>query len=114
MRRIFVIVVLAGSVISFQAFANCIKDQYGKVVCGKGKCMRDTYGNVFCADVGGGVMRDEYGKVECGIGKCAKDYLGKVWCSKQPAGGAAADSYGKVKCLGACEPGSIARCKKAQ
>lgn len=94
--------------------ADCIRDQYGKVVCGKGQCETDRYGKVFCADLGGGAVRDKYGKVQCGVGNCAKDYLENVWCSKEQGGGAAVDSYGKVKCLGGCEAGSAESCQEAK
>ena len=36
---------------------DCIKDQYGNVVCGKGQCATDRYGKVFCAKEGGGAVR---------------------------------------------------------
>ncbi len=72
---------LAGS----PAEADCIKNQYGKVVCGKGQCETDTYGKVFCAEAGGGAVKDKYGKVQCGVGYCAKDYLEQVWCSRSRA-----------------------------
>jgi len=96
------------------ARADCIRDQSGKVVCGKGQCELDRFGKVFCADLGGGAVRDKYGKVLCGVGNCAKDYLENVWCSKEQGGGAAVDSYGKVKCLGGCEAGSTERCQEAK
>jgi hypothetical protein len=96
------------------AEADCIKNQYGKVVCGKGKCETDTYGKVFCAEAGGGAVKDKYGKVRCGIGYCAKDYLEQVWCSREPGGSAAVDSYGKVKCLGGCEVATSKLCQEAQ
>ena len=85
---------------------DCIKGQYGNVVCGKGQCATDQYGKVLCAREGGGAIRDRYGVVKCGVGLCATDDEGQVKCSTQPGGGAAMDSNGKVKCLGACQDGT--------
>src|SRR5215471_162983 len=82
---------------------DCIKDQYGNVVCGKGQCATDQYGKVLCAKEGGGAIRDRMGTVRCGVGYCAMDDMGQVMCSTKPGGGAAPDSYGKVKCLDACQ-----------
>src|SRR6266702_126664 len=61
--------------------ADCIKNQYGDVVCGKGQCATDQYGKVFCAKEGGGAMRDREGNVKCGVGSCATDDQGEVRCS---------------------------------
>ena len=94
--------------------ADCIKDQYGNVVCGKGQCATDQHGKVFCAKEGGGAMRDQYGDVKCGVGQCAKDDLGQLKCSTTPGGGAATDSYGKVKCLGECQSASKQLCEAAR
>jgi hypothetical protein len=91
---------------------DCIKDQYGNVVCGKGQCATDQYGVVLCAKEGGGALRDRNGVVRCGLGMCATDDEGRVRCSTQPGGGAALDSYGQVKCLGACENGTEQRCER--
>jgi hypothetical protein len=92
---------------------DCVKDQYGNVVCGKGQCATDQYGSVRCAKEGGGAIRDRNGVVRCGVGMCATDDEGRVMCSSQPGGGAAMDSFGKVKCLGACEVGTEQRCEAA-
>ena len=94
--------------------ADCIKDQYGNVVCGGGQCATDQYGKILCAKAGGGALRDRFGVVRCGTGMCATDDNGNVMCSSQPGGGAARDSYGKVQCLGACEEGREARCEAAR
>ncbi len=107
-------ILLALLVMPASASADCVKDRYGKTVCGNGQCETDIYGKVFCADAGGGAVKDKYGMVLCGTGACAKDYLEQVWCSKEPGGGAAVDSFGKVKCLGDCEPGSSARCREGK
>ena len=90
---------------------DCIKDSYGNVVCGKGQCAIDQYGKVLCAREGGGAIRDRNGVVKCGIGMCATNDEGRVMCSAQPGGGAAIDSYGQVKCLGACQAGSEQLCE---
>ena len=94
--------------------ADCIKDQYGNVVCGRGQCATDQYGKVLCAREGGGAMRDRFGVVRCGTGRCATDDNGRVMCSTEPGGGAAMDSSGKVKCLGKCEEGTEGRCEAAR
>ena len=91
--------------------ADCVKNQYGDVVCGKGQCATDQYGKVFCAKEGGGALRDQYGNVKCGAGYCAIDDLGQMQCSTMPGGSAATDSYGKVKCLGACQVASQQLCE---
>jgi len=91
--------------------ADCIKNQNGDVVCGKGQCATDQYGKVFCAKEGGGALKDQYGNVKCGVGNCAIDDMGQVQCSTQAGGGAATDSYGKVKCLGRCQPASRQLCE---
>ena len=105
------------SVLAFTANGNadCVKDQHGNVVCGKGQCVADQYGKVFCAAAaGGGAMKDEFAKVFCGVGYCAIDDMNHVWCSKEPGGAAAVDSYGKVKCMGGCEAGSANLCQEAK
>jgi uncharacterized low-complexity protein len=94
-----------------QAHADCVRNQYGEVVCGAGQCERDQYGEVFCAQTGGGALRSRYGKVMCGTGLCGRNRDSEVWCSTVPGGGAAVDSYGEVKCLGGCEPGTAERCE---
>src|SRR4029453_16129200 len=38
--------------------ADCIRDSYGNVVCGKGQCAPDQYAEVFCAKEGGGAVKD--------------------------------------------------------
>ena len=93
---------------------DCVKDQYGNVVCGGGQCATDQYGSVLCAREGGGAIRDRNGVVKCGVGMCATDDNGRVMCSTHPGGGAAMDSFGKVKCLGACEAGRERRCEPAR
>ena len=96
MKYLLAVAVIGTLFAGFPAEADCIKNQYGKVVCGKRPRETDTYGKVFCAEAGGGALKDKYGKVQCGVGYCAADYLEQVWCSKEPGGSAAVDSYGKV------------------
>ncbi len=114
MTRTAIILFLCVSTASIHAQADCVRNQYGKVVCGKGECAADRYGKVYCADAGGGAVKDEYGDVRCGMGYCARDYLQQVWCSREPGGAAAVDTYGKVKCLGGCEKGSKEFCREAE
>jgi len=92
---------------------DCLKDQSGNEVCGKGQCATDRYGKVFCAKEGGGAMQDEVGNVKCGVGYCAVDDRGLVRCSKKPGGGASTDSNGRVQCLGGCQPATKQLCEKA-
>ena len=68
--------------------ADCIKNQSGEIVCGKGECAKDQYRKVFCAQAGGGALRDLSGNVQCGVGGCAQDSFGTVWCSSEPGGSA--------------------------
>ena len=90
---------------------DCIKDQNGNVVCGKGQCAADQYGKVLCAKEGGGAIKDRYGNVKCGVGFCATDAMGQVKCSSQPGGGAAIDSNGQVQCLGGCQDAAPQFCE---
>ena len=92
------------------AYADCIKNQNGEVVCGEGPCAKDQYGEVYCAAFGGGILRDQNGELKCGIGECARDSNGIVWCSKVQGGGAAKDSNGEVKCFDGCNKGSSDNC----
>jgi len=102
------------AVIAHAQGGNCVKDQYGNVVCGRGQCAMDQYGRVLCAREGGGAVKDRFGTVKCGVGFCATDDNGQIKCSTQPGGGAAMDSYGKVTCLGKCEDASEQRCEAAR
>lgn len=93
------------------AAGDCVRDQYGNVVCGRGQCATDQYGKVLCAREGGGALRDRFGEVKCGVGFCAINDLGEIMCSSQPGGGAAVDSSGKVKCLGSCQMATPRSCE---
>jgi hypothetical protein len=112
--KIAAAILLALAVFSPGANADCVKDQYGKVVCGNGQCETDSYRKVYCAKVGGGAVKDKYGSVKCGVGNCARDSYLEVWCSTEPGGGAAVDLYGKVKCLGGCTEGSADLCEEGK
>jgi hypothetical protein len=112
MKNRFLVACLLTLAAATQVYAgDCVKDQYGNVACGKGQCATDQYGKVFCAKEGGGAMTDEVGNVKCGVGYCAKDDRGMVRCSKNPGGGASIDSYGRVKCLGGCQPATKQLCE---
>jgi len=108
-----VILLFLSSIFYLNANAECVRDSYGNVVCGKGQCAKDQYSKVFCADAGGGAVKNRNGIVQCGVGYCKEDYLGYVWCSKEPGGGAERDSHGKVVCFGGCDPASSELCKEA-
>ena len=109
---------LIGCFLAFASTAvnagDCIKNQDGNVVCGKGQCATDQYGKVFCAKEGGGAKRDRNGDVKCGVGYCAADDMGELRCSTKPGGGATTDSNGKVKCLGGCQRATQQRCEAAR
>ena len=107
-----VLFILAGWAQAANA-ADCIKDQYGNVTCGKGQCATDQSGKVLCAREGGGAMRDQNGDVKCGVGYCAADDQGQIKCSRKQGGGATPDSYGNVKCLDGCESGTRQLCEVA-
>lgn len=111
-----VIICLASPTVHAQAPAgNCVKDQYGKVVCGRGQCAIDQYGKAICAkEGGGGALRDNFGNVMCGIGYCATDDQGRIRCSTTPGGGAQMDSYGKVQCTGSCQDASPRMCEEGR
>ncbi len=96
------------------AHAECVKNLYGKVICGEGLCKKDSHGKVLCASMGGDAILDCYREVLCGVGKCEKDNLGKVWCSKQQGGGAERESHGEVKCLGGSMEGYASLYQAAQ
>jgi hypothetical protein len=108
---LLIVCCLTLAALSHVSAADCIKNQYGDVVCGKGQCAIDQYGKVFCAKEGGGALRDRNGDVKCGLGYCAIDDMGKIQCSTTPGGSAATDSYGKVKCLGRCQAASQQMCE---
>ena len=91
--------------------ADCVRDSYGNVVCGKGQCAPDQYGKVFCAKEGGGAVKDRNGTVKCGVGYCAPDMSGEIICSVRPGGNALSDSSGKVQCLGGCQPATERLCE---
>lgn len=101
-------------VTSFEVRADCINNQYGETVCGKGECTRDLHEKIICTPVGGGLSKDQYGEVYCGLGTCLPDQYGKVWCSSKQAGGAAKNIYGEVKCEDGCIAGSKSLCNEAK
>ena len=53
------------TLVAFPCFAqtpagNCVRDSFGKVICGKGQCALDQYGKVHCAkEGGGGALRNQ-------------------------------------------------------
>jgi hypothetical protein len=114
MRKAVIICFIVALTVVNQVNADCIRNLYGKVLCGRGKCEIDQFGRVFCAQKDGGIMKDIYGNILCGVGHCAKNYMGQVWCSVEQDGSVATDSYGKVKCLGGCETGKLEICDEAQ
>jgi hypothetical protein len=114
MKKIIAAILLSSFILSFSANADCVRNQYGTMVCGSGQCAADQYGKAFCAAAGGGALRDGNGLVQCGVGYCARDSYARIWCSKEPGGGASVDSWGKVKCLGGCEEGSTKLCQEAR
>ncbi len=114
MKNFIAVIIFSTFLFPINAIAECVTNSKGQVVCGGGQCKKDQYGEVYCAESGGGALLNSKGKVECGVGRCALDSKKNVWCSKQINGGAAIDSYGKVKCIGGCAPGSASLCQKAE
>ena len=110
MKYTILAIFLSVLIVPISANADCIKDEQGKMVCGKGQCETDRYKTIFCADTGGGAVRDRYDNVQCGVGACVRDNQDQVWCSKEPGGTATLDSSGKAKCAVGCEPGSKKLC----
>jgi hypothetical protein len=90
--------------------AECIKTNDGNTVCSMGKCEQDLYGRVYCISPGGDIESNDNDKIYCGIGECVADDNDKIWCSKVLGGGAAKNSYGKVKCYGGCVRGNKKLC----
>ena len=109
-RLIFACLVLLFACTEASA-AECMQDQGGNVVCGRGQCARDPYGKVYCAPAGGGALADQYGTVKCGTGYCTRDEWGEVFCSRTRGGAAMVDTWGKPKCLGGCEAARPERCE---
>jgi hypothetical protein len=97
-----------------QVYADCVKNEYGKIACGKGQCKSNQYGKAFCAKEGGGAVNSTYGSVLCGVGYCIQDDYNHVWCSKEPGGEARIDYNGKVVCTGGCETGKKSLCEEAR
>ena len=91
--------------------SNCLKNERGEVVCGKGECVTDRYKKIYCAKAGGGAQKNRFDVVVCGVGYCAKDGHGQVWCSKEAGGSAAVDAYKNVKCVAGCELASADKCE---
>jgi len=51
--------ILLPSFSSTPAFADCLRDRKGKVICDRGACLRDSRGRVFCsAYEDGAVVKD--------------------------------------------------------
>ena len=113
MKNRFLVVCLLTLAAATQVNAgDCIKEQNGNVVRGKGECATNQRGQVFCAKEGGGAMTDEVGNVKCGVGPCARDDRGLVRCAKKPSGEIRIDSYGRVQCPdGGCQPATAKLCE---
>ena len=108
-KLLFVVVVLAAVT---QVHADCIKNAYGNIACGKGQCKSNQYGKAFCAKEGGGAVNSTYGSVLCGVGYCIQDEYNHALCSKVQGGEADLDSNGKVVCTGGCEAASKSLCEE--
>jgi hypothetical protein len=110
--RILAALLLGVAVTAAADNSNCIKNDRGELVCGRGECAADQYKKVFCAKAGGGAVKDRFGNVVCGVGYCAKGGDNEIKCSKEAGGSAAVDRYKEVKCTGGCEPAAAARCEE--
>lgn len=95
------------------AIADCMKDRFGDVYCGRGKCVKDGQGKVFCSRYQfGDAVIDRYGKALCGKGRCltGSDFNNYV-CSVVEGGGAEVNNHGEVKCYDGCEKASPEMCE---
>jgi hypothetical protein len=112
MKRLFVLIILlAGS--QQTALAECAKDRFGDVYCGRGACAQDLAGNVFCSKYQfGQAFLEENGKVVCGKGQCVESVkFQEFFCSVIENGGANRDRLGEPKCYGGCEKASELMCE---
>ena len=67
-KRLLICCVVILAVCSRADAGDCVKNQYGDVVCGKGQCATDQYGKVLCAKEGGGAMRANMGTLSAAWG----------------------------------------------
>jgi len=95
-----------------QVYADCVRNEYGNIACGKGQCKSNQYGKAFCAKEGGGAINSIYGSVLCGVGYCILDDNDHVLCSKVQGGEAKIDDNGKVTCTGGCVAGNKSLCEE--
>ena len=114
MRHLVIVSIIVALIAVTQVNADCLNDQYGKVLCGRGKCELDQFGRVICTQRYGGIMKDRYGNILCGVGHCTKDSHGQIWCSVEEDGSVNIDMYGNVKCLGGCETGKSSICEEGR
>jgi len=95
------------------AYADCMSDLKGRVICDRGQCVSDIYGEVYCSRYkDGAATKDRFGKVLCAKGMCVTTVKGDIICSARPGGDAMIDFRGKVTCEGGCEKASIRFCGK--
>jgi hypothetical protein len=67
--RVIVACAFAVAISSAALAGDCIRDSYGKVVCGIGYCAADEMGRVKCSTKpGGGALIDSNGRVQCAGG----------------------------------------------
>ena len=107
------LIVAAGLILaSGIANADCMKNIYGEVICGKGQCQRNLHGKILCSAFRNGsavLMID--GRILCGKGHCVRTFTGEVFCSTVREGAATKDLYGVPRCEGQCEPASVNSCE---
>ena len=92
--------------------ADCMTNNKGDSICGKGRCTHDLYGAVYCSSFyKGSISRTSNGDIVCGRGLCVKTMYGDVYCSTEPEGAAGKDRYGVPRCQGQCELATVDYCE---
>ncbi len=103
---------LVGACCSVPAWAACMQDRWGQVVCGAGPCTRDREGEVYCAPTRfGSVVRTLYGEVKCAPGQCVRTLRGEDICSNVDGGSVVKQIDGMVRCEGACLAATAELCE---
>ena len=98
--------------VSGLANADCMKNLYGDVICGKGQCQRNLHGKILCSAFRrGGAVHMSDGRILCGKGHCVKNSAGEAFCSTVREGSAVMDLYGVPRCEGQCEHASVNNCE---
>ena len=109
MRTLLMLLLVASPV-----YADCMRDSFGRTICGQGPCAKDYRGEIYCAkDKFGTATRDRNGNVVCGLGQCKKDIRGNIYCSTESGGDVIRNDRGGIDCFGACKPASAEFCERS-